>query len=229
MQDLPEPGAPPRDLLDILMAARDGLTKREIMDELFIFFLAGHETTALTLTYCIHLLTANPEWQQKVIDEVDAVTGGEEPSFEHLSQLTTLTMVLKETLRLFPPTSQLGRELSQDTELSGKMVPKGSQLLINMDIIHKRPEFWPNPEKFDPLRFTPENSVGRHEMAFMPFTNGPRICIGQHFFWQEAKIVLANLFQRFRFDPDPRADLRTTTKTGTTKFVRNFKAFVHAR
>ncbi|KAI3432972.1 uncharacterized protein J3R85_007403 [Psidium guajava] len=168
-----------------------------IMDECKTFFFAGHDTTALLLTWTIMLLASNPSWQERVREEVAQVCNGANPSVEHLSKLTLLNMVINESLRLYPPASVLPRMAFEDIRLGDLHIPKGLSIWIPVLAIHHSEELWGedanefNPERFASKPFAP----GR----FMPFAMGPRNCIGQSFALMEAKIILAMLISRFSF------------------------------
>lgn len=168
-----------------------------IMDECKTFFFAGHETTALLLTWTIMLLASNTSWQEKVRSEVKQVCNGETPSADHLSKLTLLNMVINETLRLYPPATVLPRMALQDIKLGDLQIPKGLSIWIPVLAIHHSQALWGddanefNPERFASKSFTP----GR----FIPFAAGPRNCVGQAFAMMEAKIILAMLISRFSF------------------------------
>ncbi|KAJ7971215.1 putative Cytochrome P450 [Quillaja saponaria] len=169
-----------------------------IMDECKTFFFAGHETTALLLTWTVMLLASNPTWQEKVRAEINHVCNGEPPSVDHLSKLTLLQMVINESMRLYPPATVLPRMAFEDMKLGDLHIPKGLSIWIPVLAIHHSEELWGkdanrfNPERFASKSFTP----GR---GFIPFAAGPRNCVGQGFAIMEAKIILAMLISRFRF------------------------------
>eukprot|EP00698_Gefionella_okellyi_P017150 TRINITY_DN4973_c0_g1_i3.p1 TRINITY_DN4973_c0_g1~~TRINITY_DN4973_c0_g1_i3.p1 ORF type:complete len:310 (-),score=65.12 TRINITY_DN4973_c0_g1_i3:41-970(-) len=238
--------AAPRDLLDVMMSTYNGqpsgLSKQEILDELFILFLAGHETSSLTLSFCLYELALNQDIQQRVYDEVQSVLGTDVPtrednasedadevSADQVHRLVYMQMVLKETLRMYPPTVALPRTLAEDTKLYGHMVAKGTSVSVLIDAVHHDPEYWPEPDRFDPERFTDELCASRHPLSYIPFTNGPRICIGQHFFWLESRTLLAQLVRRFVFKPAPGYVASVTSKSGSTRFARPLELVVERR
>ncbi|XP_010061877.2 cytokinin hydroxylase-like isoform X1 [Eucalyptus grandis] len=188
-------------LLNEMQKKRSGngfsLNLQLIMDECKTFFFAGHDTTALLLTWTVMLLASNPSWQERVREEVAQVCNGADPSVEHLSKLTLLNMVINESLRLYPPASVLPRMAFEDIKLGDLHIPKGLSIWIPVLAIHHSEELWGkdanefNPERFASKAFTP----GR----FVPFAMGPRNCIGQSFALMEAKIILAMLISRFSF------------------------------
>ncbi|XP_073063838.1 cytokinin hydroxylase-like [Primulina eburnea] len=170
-----------------------------IMDECKTFFFAGHETTALLLTWTVMLLASNPIWQEKVREEVKQVcTNGGEPSLDQLSKLTLLGMVINESLRLYPPASVLPRMAFEDIKLGELFIPKGLSIWIPVLAIHHNEEIWgKDVNEFNPSRFASKSyTPGRH---FIPFATGPRNCVGQSFALMEAKIILSMLISRFSF------------------------------
>ncbi|XP_010528474.1 PREDICTED: cytokinin hydroxylase [Tarenaya hassleriana] len=193
------------DLLGLLLddmhknKSKNHLNLQLIMDECKTFFFAGHETTALLLTWTAMLLAGNPTWQDKVRDEVRQVCGPDGvPSVDHLPKLTTLNVVINESLRLYPPATLLPRMAFEDIKLGDLIIPKGLAIWIPVLAIHHSEELWGkdanefNPERFMTKTFAP----GRH---FLPFAAGPRNCIGQTYAMMEAKIILAMLISKFSF------------------------------
>ncbi|KAL2551801.1 Cytokinin hydroxylase [Forsythia ovata] len=169
-----------------------------IMDECKTFFFAGHETTALLLTWTVMLLASNPSWQDKVRAEVNQVCNAGSPSIDQLSKLSLLNMVINESLRLYPPATVLPRMAFEDIKLGDLNIPKGLSIWMPVLAIHHSEEIWGkdvnvfNPDRFASKSFAP----GRH---FIPFAAGPRNCIGQSFALMEAKIILAMLISKFSF------------------------------
>jgi cytochrome P450 len=198
------PHATPRDLLDRLIAARDTetgtrLSNEEVRDETVIIFLAGHETTALALTYTWYLLSQHPEVEAKLHAELQRVLGGRPPVHDDLANLPYTKMVIEEAMRLYPPAPGISnRAVLADDEIAGVKVPKGSNIMIAPWVIHRHRLLWENPEVFDPERFSPERSQGRHRFAYLPFGGGPRVCIGMALAMAEAQLILATMAQRFR-------------------------------
>ncbi|KMT18554.1 hypothetical protein BVRB_2g026880 [Beta vulgaris subsp. vulgaris] len=192
------------DILGILMnelknKKRDGfsLNLQLIMDECKTFFFAGHETTALLLTWTIMLLASNPEWQEKLREEVAQVCNGATPSMDHLPKLRLLSMIINESLRLYPPATLLPRMAFEDIKLGDLLIPKGLSIWIPVLAIHHDKELWGNDaNEFNPDRFASKSFVSSR---FLPFGAGPRNCIGQSFAVMEAKIILAMLVSKFRF------------------------------
>ncbi|XP_030529137.1 cytokinin hydroxylase-like [Rhodamnia argentea] len=188
-------------LLNEMQKKRSGsgfsLNLQLIMDECKTFFFAGHDTTALLLTWTVMLLASNPSWQERVRKEVAQVCNGANPSVEHLSKLTLLNMVINESLRLYPPASVLPRMAFEDIKLGDLHIPKGLSIWIPVLAIHHSEELWgEDANEFNPERFTSKTfAPGR----FIPFAMGPRNCVGQSFALMEAKIILAMLISRFSF------------------------------
>jgi cytochrome P450 len=202
-----EPGS---DLLSMLLEARDeetgeAMSDRELRDEVMTLLLAGHETTANALAWTLYLLSKNPGERRKLEAEVDRALDGHAPTFAEVPALAYARMVLEESMRLYPPAWIFGRMAKGEDEVGGYRIPAGSLVIISPFVTHRYPAFWPNPEGFDPERFSPEASAGRHKYAYIPFGGGPRICIGNHFAMLEAQVVLAMIAQSFRLELVPGA------------------------
>jgi len=197
-------GGPARDLLDRLIAARDGetgvrLSNDEVRDEVVIIFLAGHDTTALALTYTWYLLSQHPQVEAKLHAELAHVLGGRLPTYDDLEKLPYTKMVIEESMRLYPPAPGIStRAVLEDDEVAGVKIPKGSMILIAPWVLHRHRLLWDNPERFDPERFSPKRIEGRHRFAYLPFGGGPRVCIGMALAMAEAQLTLATIAQRFR-------------------------------
>jgi cytochrome P450 len=189
----------PRDLLGLLMAARDAdgnaLSEQEIRDEIATFLVAGHETTAMALTWSLALLSAYPQVRQQLEDEVDAV--GDGPADP--GKLPWTTAVISEAMRLYPPAWTLERTAVADDDVCGTPVPAGAMVAVLPYLIHRNPAVWPNPAGFDPGRFLPD-APQRHRYAWIPFGGGKRGCIGAGFAQHEAVLVLARLCRHYRLD-----------------------------
>jgi len=193
------------DLLSILLAARDeddgsALDDRAVRDEAMTLFLAGHETTANTLTWALHLLSQNPDARTRLEQEIDAL-GGRTLGVADLPALPYTLQVIKETLRLMPPAYLTGRILCRQFQFGEHTLAAGRTVMINIIGMHRRPDLFPEPERFDPTRFAPEREKLLPRHAFIPFGAGPRVCIGNHFAWMESQLVLATWLQRLRFEP----------------------------
>lgn len=201
------------DLLSMLLAARDpedgsAFSDEQIRDEVMTILIAGHETTANGLSWAFSLLDEHPSVRQRLEAESDAVLGGRRPTLEDLSRLPIAARVFKESLRLFPPVYMVARRAACDVTIGGHDIRKGTLLLVNIVGMHHRADYFPEPESFQPDRFEPaaERAIPRH--AFLPFSAGPRVCIGNHFALMEGQMALAQLAGRLRFERrNPRAAL----------------------
>ncbi|MDD2858567.1 MAG: cytochrome P450 [Candidatus Nanopelagicales bacterium] len=186
------------DVLDLLIAARDdrgqGLTDREIRDEIVTFIVAGHETVAAAMTWCWALLAAHPEVQARLQQEVDTVVTDAPLGLQDLARLPYARACVDEALRLYPPAWLISRKALTDDRLSGAEIPAGALIIMSPWIVHRHPQFWTDAERFDPQRFV-EGGTARH--AFMPFGNGLRLCIGRDFAYAEAVALIARIASRF--------------------------------
>jgi cytochrome P450 len=192
-----------QDLLAMLMEAKDadtgeGMTDRQLRDEVMTIFLAGHETTANALAWTFYLLSTHPHVERRVREELDRVLGDRPPALEDLGQLRYLKQVLEESMRLYPPAWTIDRHTIDDDIVMGYRIRKDSLLLVSPFVTHRHPAFWPNPEGFDPERFAPELEEARPRYAYFPFGGGPRMCIGSNFAMMEAQLITASVLQRFR-------------------------------
>ncbi|XP_062607936.1 cytochrome P450 3A8-like [Saccostrea cucullata] len=176
-----------------------GLTVEEITGNAILFLLAGYDTTSSTMTFMAYNLATNPECQEKLINEIDKVLGQELPTYDNIQKLVYLDMVFNETLRLYPPATRTNRNNSVEIEVDGIKIPPNTEIIFPIFAIHRNPKYWPEPEKFDPERFTPENKEGRHPYTFLPFGHGPRNCIGQRLAGMEVKCGIAYILQHYRF------------------------------
>jgi cytochrome P450 len=205
-----------RDLLSLLLAARDEdgsrMSDQQLRDEAMTLFVAGHETTALALTYALHLLAGHQAQQSLLADELARVLAGRKPELADLERLPFIEAVLLEAMRLYPPVWGVGREALVDVEIDGFRVPKGGSFFMSQWVVHRDPALFPEPERFDPARWTTGDARRLPRFAYFPFGGGPRVCIGTRFAMMEASLVLAVLVQRFRFAPTPetRLDLLPT-------------------
>ncbi|MFT3723597.1 MAG: cytochrome P450 [Hyphomonadaceae bacterium] len=196
-----------KDLLGLLLAARDpetgrGLSDVELRDNVVTFIGAGHETTALALTYALYLIANAPDVQDRLLREVQEVCGDKPIDAAMLDDLVFHEQVIKEAMRLYPPVSIIDRIASSDIDLGDAKVKKGDLAFALVYIMHRHRLLWDNPERFDPDRFSETRSEGRHRFAYMPFGAGPRICIGMKFAYMEAVAILATLVRSLRFHPN---------------------------
>jgi cytochrome P450 len=191
------------DLLSRLRAAQDEdgsvMTDEQLRDECMTLFLAGHETTALALTYVWYLLSKHPSVERELHEELDSVLGGRAPTAEDVPKLVYTERVLKETMRLYPPVYVIGRQATADWELDGYDVPKGTQIALSQWVMHHDARYFPNPEGFDPDRWGTDGMNDVPSYAYFPFGGGPRICIGNHFAMLEGVLLLATIAQHRRF------------------------------
>lgn len=190
------------DLLSLLMQAVDDetgarLEDRELRDEVRSMMGAGHETTANLLTWAFYLLSQNPEAEARLHRELDEALPGRPPRFDDLAVLPFTRRVLDETLRLYPPAWAMARTSIEPDEVGGYLIPARAGITLSAYVTHRRPDVWPEPERFIPDRFTPEQSQARPPFAYFPFGGGPRQCIGNLFALTEGALVLATLAQRY--------------------------------
>lgn len=190
------------DLLSMLIAARDEdgsrMSDRQLRDEVLTFLIAGHETTALALTWTWHLLAQHPEVEQKLHHELDRVLGGRVPQFSDLPALTYTERVIKESMRLYPPAWSLARTVISDFDLRGYRIPAGANVVMSQWIMHRHPAYFSDPEKFDPDRWSGEQARKLPRFAYFPFGGGPRQCIGSSFAMMEAILLVATIAQNFQ-------------------------------
>ncbi len=198
----------PDDLLGLLLGVRDeetgaALSDRELYNELMTFVNAGHETTAVTLTWALYEIGRDAALRGRLEGEVDAALGARAPGLAELAKLDLLGRTLRETLRMHPPGWILPRQALEDDEVDGIRIPKGAIALISVYTLHRHPSYWSEPERFDPERFRPERGEPRHAMAYLPFGLGGRRCVGEDFALLELRAVLARVLQRYRVTVDP--------------------------
>lgn len=203
------------DLLQLMLDAGDPksgqtLDNIEIRDNLLTFIAAGHETTALALTWSIYLLALHPEWQSRIRREVRDVCGREPIAAEHISELDTVARVLNESMRLYPPVPAIDRVATEDIDVGELRIAKGDFVILGILPMHRHERLWNYPDRFDPDRFAPDLAKSRHRFAFIPFSGGPRVCIGARFAMMEACCILGTLVRDFDFElenPDEPVEL----------------------
>jgi cytochrome P450 len=194
----------PKDFLTRLVAAKDpdngvGMSAAEVRDEVITIFMAGHETTAVTMTWVWYLLSQHPAEEATLHGELSKVLGGRDPTVADLPNLPYTRMVIEEAMRVYPPAPGISlREAKEADELCGFKVTPGMQVLVSPWILHRHRRLWDDPERFDPTRFTKEASEKRPRFAYLPFGGGPRVCIGATLAMTETILILAVLAQRFR-------------------------------
>jgi cytochrome P450 len=209
------------DLLSLLIATNDPETGRsmretDVRDNLLTFVMAGHETTAVALTWTFYLLSLHPDIEQRVRCEIAAVTGGSAIRGEHIDDLRYTQQVIGEAMRLYPPVPLIVRETRRALRLDGDTVEPGDLVYVPVYALHRHEEFWERPDLFHPERFAPDEVKARDRYVYMPFGGGPRVCIGMSFAMMEATAVLAVLLSslRLRLRPGyvPRPKLRVTLR-----------------
>ncbi len=197
------------DLLSMLLMATDaegdggGMDDTQLRDEALTIFLAGHETTANALTWTWYLLSQHPEVEARMHAEIDSALQGRAPAYEDLAALPYTRMILAESMRLYPPAWAVGRRALQSFDASGFIIPAKSVVLMSQYIMHRDPRYFPDPDQFDPERWTPEAQAARPKFSYFPFGAGTRICIGEQFAWMEGILLIAALAQRWRMRLEP--------------------------
>ncbi|KAF0045940.1 hypothetical protein F2P81_002469 [Scophthalmus maximus] len=197
------------DFLDILLSARDesqqGLSDEDLRAEVDTFMFEGHDTTTSGLAFILYCLACHPEHQKMCRDEIiDVLHGKDSIEWEDLNKIPYTTMCIKESLRLYPPVPGIGRKITKPmTFFDGRTLPAGFRVGTSVYAIHRNAAIWENPNVFDPLRFLPENVSKRSPHAYVPFSSGPRNCIGQNFAMNEMKVVTALTLKRYQLSEDP--------------------------
>ncbi|GJQ86708.1 hypothetical protein Trydic_g14779 [Trypoxylus dichotomus] len=192
-----------RSFLDLLLEASEGgnvLSDTDIREEVDTFMFAGHDTTTAAMSWTLLLLGNYPEVQEKTYEEIRCVLQDKSipTTITELNELNYLERVIKESLRMFPIAPLISRHLQQDIKIDDYKIPANTQAILHVFGVHMSPEYYPDPEKFDPDRFLPENSIGRHPYAYIPFSDGPRNCIGQKFAMYEVKCILTSIINRYK-------------------------------
>lgn len=211
------------DFLEAFMGAKDkdsgeGMTDKEIIDEVMTMIIAGHETGATTLNWAWYMLSQHPQEEEKLHIEVDNNIAGDIPTFEEVGQIPFSRQVIEEALRLYPPVWLYSRTAIADDNICGFDIPAGTNIFFAPYYLHRHPDFWDEPESFKPDRFAPEEVKKRHKFAFIPFSAGPRRCIGDYFSIVEMQIHLGTMAQKFKLEYvadekgvelDPQVNLRS--------------------
>ncbi len=216
-------GTAPNDLATKIMTTKDPITGQrfstpEMVDQVAIFFLAGHETSASALSWALYLMATHPDYQEKVAREGAAL--GPQAGFEELRRLRVTRDVFRETLRLYPPVPMMVREAAQAEVFRGRDVAPGSQVVLSPWHLHRHTRLWDNPDGFDPERWHSENAKHCQRAAFIPFSAGPRVCTGAGFAMLEGVLLLARLCAAYEFKPvaeqvpQPVAHLTVRSKKG---------------
>jgi len=213
-------GADFDDIASAVIAARDPetgkpFTREELIDQLGVFFLAGHETSASALTWAFFIAATRPETLARIRAEVDAVCGDGPVEFEHMPRLTYLKNFFREVLRLYPPITFIPRVALKDTEILGKRVKRGAMVMIAPWTVQRHRKYWDQPEAFDPDRWLPERAGELTKDAYIPFGIGPRVCVGAAFATMEAALILARLLRRYDFEVDGADAVRPAARLTT--------------
>jgi cytochrome P450 len=213
MMERGQPG--PDDVLGRLLKAQDaedgsGMSDQQVRDEVLTLFLAGHETTANALTWTWYLLSQNLQVEAYLHQEVDRVLSGNAPGVADLENLPYTHNVFTESMRIYPPAWIIGRQVQNEYEVGGYILPVGSGVLLSQWVMHHDPRYYPDPWRFDPDRWQPEQKSRRPKFAYFPFGAGPRQCIGENFAWMEGELVLAALARswQMRLMPGQKIDIR---------------------
>lgn len=220
------------DLLSMLVSARDtenhdeGMSDEQLRDEIITIFLAGYETVANALTWTWYLLSQNPHAETRLQAEIQRVLGARPATLADLPQLTYTEMVFAESMRLYPPAWAMGRQATHDVEIGEYRLPTGTYFLFSQYILQRSPEYFPDPLRFDPERFTVQEKAARHRFAYFPFGGGGRQCIGESFAWMEGILLIATVAQRWKLQLLPGQRIEVQPKIT----LRNrFPIFMQAR
>lgn len=211
---------PRGDLVDLLFDAVDPDTGQRmddslVRDNLMGFIAAGHETSSYALSWALWLVASHAPTQQRIIEEVARVAGDAPLTADHLDGLVFTNQVLQETMRLYPGASAVVRTAARDIAIKGVKIRKGTLCVIATYAFHRRADFWPDPHVFDPDRFAPDHQApGRPRLAYMPFSAGPRVCMGAAFAMTELTLVLATLVRAVRLEPDPARPVELAVRLG---------------
>jgi cytochrome P450 len=192
------------DLLSMMLAEQDAeadggsMTDEQLRDEAMTLFLAGHETTSNALTWTWYLLSQHPAAESRFHEEIDRVLGDRRATVDDLASLSYTRMVLSESMRLYPPAYAIGRRALEDYTVDGFTIPRGALVVVSPLVTQRDPRWFPDPERFDPERWTSDAQAARPKFSYFPFGGGTRMCIGDQFAWTEGMLLLATLAQRWR-------------------------------
>ncbi len=212
-----EEGIHHADILDRLLGAKDPDTGRsmdetQLRDEVVTLMLAGHETSANALAWTLHLLGEHPEIEQRLYEEIGVAVGDTPASAVDLNNMPYLKQVVQESMRIYPPVWAIARRSEEPAEYNGFYIPEKSYIGVVPYALHRDPKFWPDPTKFDPDRFSPENAKGRNSYCYLPFAAGPRACIGASMAMLEIQLVLAQIVRRYRLKMVPGHPIESVAK-----------------
>ncbi|ORE98533.1 cytochrome P450 [Aurantimonas sp. 22II-16-19i] len=222
---------PTNDILSVLMTAEDPVTKtkfegEELLDQIAMLFLAGHETSAAGLGWALYCLANRPDVQAEMRQEARAVLGDRPPEFADMKRLERTRDIFREVLRLYPPIAYLSRDTEKPERLGDQDVPCGSPVVVPIWLMHRHTEYWQSPNEFQPDRFASPDTREAQRCAYMPFSMGARVCVGASFALQEAALVLAEIVRRFEVtpvpghEPEPVSRLTVRSENGIRLFVR---------
>jgi len=207
-----------------------GLTHEEILAQGFLFFLAGFESTANTLSLLGYSLATHPECQEKLIKEIDKVMKDQkEITYDIVQSMPYLDMYLSETLRLYPAGARADRVCSKDTTINGIFIPKGIKVVLPIYVLHMDPDVWPNPTEFNPERFTAEAKEARNPYYYMPFGVGPRNCVGMRLALTELKMAAVAILQKLKFITCPETQIPLKLHKMSMKGVDGIKLRMEKR
>lgn len=199
------------DLLDLLLETKyedgSGMTNQQLLDEAIILYVAGHETSGISLSWTWYLIATHPEIEEKLLQSVNNSIGESDPSFESLRSLDYSLQVVEESMRLYPPAWAVSRAALENDAFEGFNINKNQEILCLIYGVHHSSEYWNDPEKFDPERFTADNKKLQTPFSFMPFGGGPRLCIGNSFALMEMQLVLAMMIKRYKIEVMPDQDI----------------------
>ncbi|MGR8947264.1 MAG: cytochrome P450 [Gammaproteobacteria bacterium] len=206
-----------KDILDRLLGAKDsdtgkGMSETQLRDEVVTLMLAGHETSANALAWTLHLLGIHPEIEQRLYQEIGKVVGDNPATAADLLDMPYLKQVVQESMRVYPPVWAVARRSEEPAEYAGFYIPEKSYIGIVPYALHRDPKHWPDPSRFDPDRFSPENSKGRHSYCYLPFAAGPRACIGASMAMLEIQLVLVQIVRRFKLAMVPNHPIDSVAK-----------------
>jgi Cytochrome P450 len=217
------------DILGALIEAKDAqgraFSERELLDQIAMLFLAGHETSAAASAWALYLLALDPKIQERVRQEVAEVVGNGSIEFHHLKRLRLTTDVFREAMRLYPPVTFVVRDTVQDETLGTRRIEKGSVVFISAWLSHRSAALWNTPDQFDPDRFETSEGKASAKTAYLPFSQGPRVCPGAAFAMQEGVLILAAMVRAYRLSiapghvPRPRAKLTLRSDNGIRLLV----------
>jgi cytochrome P450 len=219
-----------KNFIDHLILHGDKFSDEEIHDHIYTFVAAGYEKVALQTYYTLLLLAIHVEVQEKVFDEIKKALRHEKISYESLSELSYLDMVIKESMRLLPAVPIIGRETQEEIEIGTRKIPKGIQLMIHLFNLHRRKDIWgEDANQFNPERFSPENEAKRPENCFLPFSTGLRDCIGKQYAIIAIRTIIVKLLRNYKLSADLKTEELTYKADITLKICQDVSMKVQKR